>query len=393
MGATLSLHIMKTVHPPAWLQEEPALLGLLHQFIDRFDQGPIDDIDNKLTLRLTRKSCPELYSEREEAEYVWSLIRSLDKQYQIWMVKGPRAKPGEPGFENLRLEFNLDAEACVREWLHRPLIDPYALIWQEAVEKNANHWPTSMRFMLNAPLRYENRSAEEMVKALKSFSMLGQGLTLREGSARCFWGDSKFAEAKEVWLREVFPVQMRKMHPRPILLNVVVPRDVQGVLWIENQDSFLRFVYHPPAEAEALVLIYCAGFHATSPRIREPGHAVFCAVDTNRHVQSTAILNSLWRGEISLPCYFWGDLDFAGMGILASLRIAFPDAQAWEPGYRHLVDALHSGQGHTPEGAGKELQTDPNVTGCRYADHVLLPLLRRSNLALDQEAVDWDSQK
>lgn len=380
---------MKTVTPPAWLQEEPALLGLLHQFVDRLDQGPIDDIDSRLTLRLTRKHCPDLFGAREEAEYIWSLIRSLDKQYQIWTIKGPRAKPGEPEFDKIRLEFSLDAEPCVRDWLHRPLIDPYSLIWKEAVEKNVRCWPTSVRFMLNSPLRYENRSAEEVVQALVEFGALKEALTLREASARCFWGDSKFAENKEIWLREVFPLQMRNIQPRPILLTVVIPTEVQGVLWVENQDSFLRLAQRPPAEAEALALVYCAGFRATSPRIREPGHALFCALATGRHQQSTEVLETLWRGESSLPCYFWGDLDFAGMGILASLRIAFPGAQAWEPGYRRLVEALYRGQGHRPEGAGKELQTDPEITGCGYADHVLLPALRRCGLAIDQECVDW----
>lgn len=383
---------MKTVQPPAWLQEEPALLHLLHQFIDRLDQEPIDDVTDKLTLRLTRKQCPELYGTREEADYVWSLIRSLDKQYEVWSIKGPRARPGEPDFEKMRLEFNLDAEACVREWLHRPLIDPYSLIWQAAVEKHAPLWPASVRFMLNSPLRYEQRTAEEIVQALVAFAGVEPGLTLREASARCFWGDSKFAENKEIWLREVFPLQMHRMRPRPILLNVVVPTEVHGVMWIENQDTFLRFAEQPPVEAETLALVYCAGFRATSPRIREPGHAIFCALNGRRSHTSLKVLEQLWRGEVDLPCYFWGDLDFAGMSILASLRIAFPHAQSWEPGYRRLLEALQAGQGHTPEGAGKELQNDPNVTGCRYADHVLLPALRRSRLAVDQEFVDWVSR-
>lgn len=382
---------MKTVQSPPWLQEEPALLGLLHLFIDRFDQGPTDDVERRLSLRLTRRHCPELYGEREEADHVWSLIRSLDKQYQIWTIKGPRARPGEADFEKIRLEFNEEAEACVREWLHRPLIDPYSLIWKASVEKHAAHWPGSIRFLLNSPLRAENRGAEEVVQALIRFSALRESLTLREASARCFWGDSKFAENRETWLREVFPGQMQQIRPRPILLNVVVPPVLEGVLWVENQDTFLRFAHQPPPEAETLALVYCAGFRATSPRIREPGHAVFCAVATERNVQSVAPLVALWTGDIQLPCHFFGDLDFAGMGVLASLRIAFPEAQAWQPGYCRLLEALQAGLGHRPEDTGKEMQADPDVTGCGYADHILLPALRRTGLAVDQEFVQWPS--
>lgn len=383
---------MKTVQAPAWLQEEPALLALLHQFIDRLDQGPIDDIENKLTLRLTRKQCPDLYGIREDAEYLWSLIRSLDKQYQIWSLKGPRAKPGEPEFEKIRLEFNLDAEPCVRSWLQRPLIDPYSLIWKEAIEKNAALWPTSVRFMVNSPLRYEDRSAEALVNALVKFSRVVENMTLREASARCFWGDSKFAENKEIWLREVFPVVMHRLAPRPILLNVFVPAEVRGVLWVENQDSFLRLARACPPEVNGFALVYSAGFRATSPRIREPGHVLFCQLSASPVAVSSEALEKFWRGERALPCYFWGDLDFAGMSILANLRMAFPDTEAWQPGYGRMLTALQQGEGHRPEGAGKEQQTDPSVTGCGYADHVLLPALRRSRLAIDQEFVDWDSK-
>lgn len=379
---------MKTVQSPPWLQEEPALLGLLHLFIDRLDQGPTDEVERRLTLRLTRRHCPELYGSRDESEYLWSLIRSLDKQYQIWTIKGPRAKPGEPEFEKIRLEFNEEAEVCVREWLHRPLIDPYSLIWKAAIDKHARHWPASTRFMQNAPLRCENRSPEDIVQALIRFAGLTAPMTLREASAHSFWGDSKFAESKEAWLREVFPARMADLLPRPILLDVVVPIDVHGVLWIENQDTFLRFAFEPPREAAGLALVYCAGFRATSPRIREPGHAVFCSITTSRSARDASALAAFWRGEQALPCHFWGDLDFAGMGILASLRIAFPNMQAWQPGYCRLAEALQQGVGHSPD-LGMDVQADPNVTGCGYADHVLLPLLRQRGLAIDQEYVAW----
>ena len=81
----------------------------------------------------------------------------------------------------------------------------------------------------------------------------------------------------------------------------------------------------------------------------------------------------------------FGDLDFAGMQILASLREVFAQAEAWRPGYGELIRALSEGGGHLPEMASKERQTDPGTTGCRYADDELLPLMRQRGRFVDQE--------
>lgn len=37
------------------------------------------------------------------------------------------------------------------------------------------------------------------------------------------------------------------------------------------------------------------------------------------------------------PVRFFGDLDYAGIQILASLREVFPDTQAWAPGYGAIL--------------------------------------------------------
>jgi len=85
------------------------------------------------------------------------------------------------------------------------------------------------------------------------------------------------------------------------------------------------------------------------------------------------------------PVYFWGDLDFSGMDILAKLKKVFPTIEPWYNGYVPMLNALQAGDGHSPEEAKKEKQTDPVTTGCEYADLVLLPALRKYNRFLDQE--------
>ena len=95
----------------------------------------------------------------------------------------------------------------------------------------------------------------------------------------------------------------------------------------------------------------------------------------------------LWllRAGPQIPVAFYGDLDFAGMNILARLRGTFEDAQAWEPGYEKLLQILHAGDGHTPEAARKAGQCDPGTTGSAYADSMLLPSIRQYGRFVDQE--------
>jgi hypothetical protein len=88
---------------------------------------------------------------------------------------------------------------------------------------------------------------------------------------------------------------------------------------------------------------------------------------------------------MDIPAYFWGDLDYSGMAILASLRTIFPSAQAWKPGYGPMLSRLNAGDGHSPAESGKERQRVIDATGCAYADEELLPALRASGRFLDQE--------
>jgi hypothetical protein len=85
--------------------------------------------------------------------------------------------------------------------------------------------------------------------------------------------------------------------------------------------------------------------------------------------------------------YFWGDLDWAGMRILAALRSSFPETEAWEPGYRLMLELLQAGHGHSPDAADKAGQRATELTGCGFADRELLLALRTFERFVDQEAV------
>jgi hypothetical protein len=85
------------------------------------------------------------------------------------------------------------------------------------------------------------------------------------------------------------------------------------------------------------------------------------------------------------PAYFWGDLDWSGMRILAAMRGTFQELQAWQPGYAEMLASLRAGSGHSPEAAQKRGQRPLKTTGCAYADEQLLPELRAQAKFVDQE--------
>lgn len=80
---------------------------------------------------------------------------------------------------------------------------------------------------------------------------------------------------------------------------------------------------------------------------------------------------------------FYDNLGFAGLALLAQSRTSFPSCVAWRPGYEALLACL--GAGHAPDEARKERQQGPGVTGCSFADQVLLPALRSTGRCVDQE--------
>lgn len=83
--------------------------------------------------------------------------------------------------------------------------------------------------------------------------------------------------------------------------------------------------------------------------------------------------------------YFWGDLDFAGMRILAAMRSTFPRLTAWEQGYALMLNELQNGKGHSPEAAEKAGQRPIERTGCLYVDHQLISALKTHGRFVDQE--------
>jgi hypothetical protein len=103
----------------------------------------------------------------------------------------------------------------------------------------------------------------------------------------------------------------------------------KGVLFIENQDTYTAAAAGSPSEALGLALVYAAGFRGTAARVRNRlGALLHYAGPGLRELASR--FDAWWYdgGTGFGPAWFWGDLDFAGMQILKSLRSKFEDLEA-----------------------------------------------------------------
>lgn len=358
-----------------WLEEEPWLGRVLHWFLDRLDTPR----NSAITRRVTETSMPELFRFGENTRFRWSLIESLEKDYRVFEIRRSPGADFDEAYANAQLRLLPACEPLLRLWLKRPQIDPLLLEWQQAIDRNAHRFQDDGAALRNGYLEVAGLTAAELVAGFADVgALLDQPLTLRELSARCFGGDSKLLDKRQELLLRLFGERAERIVPRPLLLTAYAPSGFDSLLIVENQDSFLRLVDQRPTST---ALLYSSGFRASAGRLLSEHTRFAFMPDSDPHDFSAR-----WRSP-DIAAGFWGDLDYAGLGILAALRRTLCHLQSWQPGYQPMVELLLAGGGHLPEQARKSGQVDPLATGCEFADRVLLPALREQGRFVDQEAL------
>lgn len=374
---------------PQWVVEEPFIQHVLHTMLDKVERGVSPYI------RIDEKSAPDLYRFNEEdTDYLWGLVTLLDNEYHILSIRKHKQRFPEAPYHKNQLYLVEDKIPLLRDWLDRPALDPYSQVWRIMVNEYNNklpaHYNADLSPLADNALRYGHKSAEQIVKAFCRIpEVLNRYMNLRTLSAKCFWGDSKFLDNRRPLIKALFPQQAEFLQKRPVMINVYLAQDFEQVLFIENQDSLLEMKQVCEQRAAKVALIYSAGFKGSALRIRKPQAVVWSYL--NRVDAETLNKFTYWwfnDAPENLPVYFWGDLDFAAMSILAALRKSFSKLQAWQPGYKAMLDYFEQGLAHRLAEAGKQKQHAPLETGCAFADEVLLPLLRNSEECVDQEIVD-----
>ena len=199
---------------------------------------------------------------------------------------------------------------------------------------------------------------------------------------RVFWGLSKLLDGRADVVAALIDADECPFPEQPIMLNVHLGDRPNSFLFVENHVSFERLKQR--ADLLGMALIFSSGFRAAAVRLRKAGG---CSVYYTRASEQEAIpaFEEALFSPLDFPVFFWGDLDYSGMAILASLRSIFPSAQAWQPGYAPMLARLLRRDGHSPLESGKERQRAVEFTGCPYADGNLISTLKSSGQFVDQE--------
>ncbi|HEY0943122.1 MAG TPA: hypothetical protein VGE08_23760 [Steroidobacter sp.] len=355
---------------PTWLQDEPEIRALLGAALDRFDDQPGEQRSRATSLKV-QSHLPSLARGDEQADHTWALVQELATAGVLEIRPGRRGR-FDPDWQGAKLAFAPACEPVLRDWLQRPATASPMDQWRRAVAEQAHLFPAGCEALLGRRIVVPGRSDREIVTALTQLASITQPATLRQLSTLIFWGASKVLDDRGELIAQLFPnLQIRE---RPIVVAVHLPARIEGVLFIENQDNYGMAISGELAGAQDLAIVYLHGFRGTAARIRnrQGVHLHFGGPGIDGHER----FEGWWFDDVLplQPLFFWGDLDFASMTMLKSLRQRFGEVTAWRPGYEPMVAALAaSGGGNRPTG---HQQVDPVMTGCPFADEALLPAVR-----------------
>ncbi len=366
------------------------VLNFMGRLVDRLDAAELRGASKAQSVPLNNKTWPELVDARFESdkESLWAEVCQLHNLG--WIRVAPEAAVRSTS------GYALNARVSVLD----PFLVRAAVGRAERVKSSSERWREAVNMYLEGPLdakqvvgayciEIAGRSMVEVVQRLNDLHRFkDQPLLLREVSARLFWGMSKVLDGRQRLVTTVLGQHECPFPESPIQLLVQLPvGELRGVLFIENQMSFEQAARSESARLDGVALAYASGFKGSAQRLRSAwGASVYYSPRGAVSSEYRRAFESwLYTKAEDLPAYFWGDLDWSGMGILRAMRISFPNLQAWQSGYSPMHESLMNGQGHAPDEADKQGQVAIATTGCAYADATLIPALQSTGRFVDQE--------
>lgn len=374
---------------PLWLQSAP-VCELLNLLVDRLDAAEQRGSARVQSVALGERTWPALYKAQMESpkEELWEHVIAMARWGWI-EVKPVTTLKSLSGYASSPRVTVAD-EAAVREAIGRKeRTKSAAEQWREAVHEGLQASDDVKRAVSEFCIDIPGHTMAEVVNQLNKLPELAdKPLLLREISSQLFWGMSKVLDNRQALVASLLGVDECPFPESPIQLQVYLPPGgFQGVLFIENQASFEQAMRSQSGAFEGLALVFASGFKGSAQRLRNPdGCSLFYAARGSLSKGQRQAFEMWLLGKECMSSFFWGDLDFSGMSILAAMRSTFGGLIAWQQGYSAMLSALLDGEGHTPEAADKRGQRILSATGCKYADDQLIPALQKTKRFLDQEA-------
>lgn len=373
-----------------WLVS-PGVCDLLNLLVDRLDSAEQRGSGKAQSVLLTEKTLPSLYMSPLESrkEELWQYVIEMCRWG--WLQVKPETALKSPfGYASSPRVIVVN-EAAVRKAVDRPeRLKSSVERWREAVDRSLNVSDEVKRVIGDYCIDMPDHPMDEVVQQLNRLaSFAEQPMLLREVSTQLFWGMSKVLDKRQGMVSALLGLDECPFPESPIQLQVCLPPNgYTGVLFIENQMSFEQALRSTTGAFGQLALVYASGFKGSAQRLRSPdGCSLYYS---NKGALGGSVTEAFERwlsgdSDMSIQACFWGDLDHAGMRILAAMRSTFPGLTAWEPGYARMRAGLLEGLGHSPEAAEKQGQRPISSTGCPYADGELIPALAQTGRYLDQE--------
>lgn len=368
----------------------PGIQAVLNKLVDKLDSAEARGSASAQTVALNGSTWPALYNAPMESdkEILWEQFLKLVEAGWL-QVTPPAAVRSTAGYDKQPRVKVLEIEA-VRQATGRPERPRTAAErWREAIDAHLEASAEVKKAAGDYCIDMPDRDMAEVVAKLNTLkSLAGTALLLREVSSKLFWGMSKVLDARTGLVAVLLGTDECPFPESPIQLQVYLPQGgFNGVLFIENQMSFEQATRSAKPAFAKLALVYASGFKGSAARLRNPEAVSLYFSHKGELGGDRADCFSRWlfAKNIALPVWFWGDLDWSGMRILAAMRSNFPEMQTWQPGYEPMLQSLLEGNGHSPEAADKRGQRPLAAVGCPYADGPVLAALKAKGKFVDQE--------
>jgi hypothetical protein len=370
--------------------KSPGIQALLHNLVDRLDSAEARGSASAQTVALNSSTWPALYQAPMESdkEHLWEQFQKLVGLgwLQVTPVTAGRSIAGYDKQPRVKV-LDVDAVRRATGRLERPKTPVER--WREAIDAHLDASDEVKKAAGDYCIDMPDREMAEVVARLNTLkTFAGSPFLLREVSSRLFWGMSKVLDNRTGLVAALLGADDCPFPESPIQLQVYLPQGgFNGVLFIENQMSFEQAARSVNPAFAKLALVYASGFKGSAARLRNPDTVSLYFSHKGELGGDRADYFSSWlfAKNIAIPVWFWGDLDWSGMRILAAMRNNFPEMQAWQPGYGPMLKSLLDGHGHSPEAADKRGQRPLEAVGCPYSDGQLLPALKARGKFVDQE--------
>lgn len=360
---------------------KPVIAQIVSKFIVLINSQDMSQRIRDLSIPVNERNIPNLFSptytnedkEIEELLVECSTVGLLYVKYRDKRAYNPLYQ------RKASVVFNIEFESICRELLSMPINNDLE-VWIEGV--NSSCLSLSLKNILNSgqPVRMDNKKSSEIIDRFEKYeSLLNKPLLIRQASAWMFWGASKVLDNRSDITDTLGLI------PLPIQLNIhLSSANALKVLFIENSQTYEYAKRN--RIFEEYTLVYSSGYAATSKRIRtKNGSSLYFSNVGSLELKKIELFQEwLYKGK-EAEVYFWGDLDYSGIGIYLALSKVFTNAQFWEPGYSAMLEAVKE-YGHSIKEAKKGEQKELSHESHEYIDIILVPIMKKYGF-YDQEGI------